>query len=98
MQNNNLYILGIPTSESLVTDELLSFINDKTPTILLFNNPNISAEVNGYNFFKANNLLSAPIDKAGEILKSTNIVYCSLGINIYVSSSWYRSIRSKFKH
>jgi len=87
MQNNNLYILGIPTSESLITDELLSFINDKTPTILLFNNPDIRAEVNGYNFFKANDMLSSHIDKAGEILQTTNVVYCSLGTNIYVSSS-----------
>jgi hypothetical protein len=84
MQNNNIYILGIPTSESLVTDELLSFINDETPTILLFNSPS-AKEVNGYNFITSKKLVTVPIEGVEVALQDTHIVCCSLGKNIYLS-------------
>jgi hypothetical protein len=84
MQNNDLYILGIPTSESLVTDELLSFVNDQTPTILLFNSAS-AKEVNGYSFIKSKNIVTVPIDGVETALQDTHIVCCSLGKNIYLS-------------
>lgn len=84
MQNNNIYILGIPTSESLITDELLSFIDHKTPTVLLFNSPTVK-EVNGYNFIKSKNLVTVAIEGVKEALQTTHIVCSALGKNIYLS-------------
>lgn len=86
MQNNDLYILGIPTSESLISDELLSFINDNIPTILLFNSSSM-AEVNGYNFIKSQNIITSPISNVELALQNTSVVCCSLGSNIYLSGS-----------
>jgi len=96
MQNNNIYILGIPTSESLVTDELLSFINDETPTILLFNSPS-AKEVNGYNFITSKNLVTVPIEGVEAALQNTHIVCSSLGKNIYLSDDGKNQTADRIK-
>lgn len=57
---DNLYVIGIPTSENLVNQELLDFINEKVPTIYLNHLGRVNDAKNTfgeYNFFVQNNFI-----------------------------------------
>ena len=82
MENNTVYLLGIPTAEKYVSEELLSFINDGVPTLYLFKGP-AGKLFDGYNFFNAQNFIHAgSLDNVTEELCQNSRVLTGPG-NIY---------------
>lgn len=84
MSVNKIAFVGIPTAVELVSAELLSFVNDGIKTLYVING-DMKEEVNGYNYFIANNFNFQPIAELTEadILNSENPVVAPLGINIF---------------
>jgi len=86
MQKETIYILGIPTHESLVENELSQFFDDNIPTILLFNSSMMDPN-SEWNFISSKEIQCVNLSHAQEVLAQSNIVACSFGKNIYVSDS-----------
>lgn len=67
---DNLYIVGIPTSQNLVTQDLMDFINQNVPTIYLNHLGEVNSvnnTFNGYNFFVENNFVDGFLGELSEL-------------------------------
>jgi hypothetical protein len=86
MDNNIVYIIGIPTKEKYINSQLTSFMNDGIPTLYLYHK-NILQDNGEYNFLLENNFSRNSLENVTQEYITENIkVICGMN-NIYSNNT-----------